>query len=124
MQKKVIAYLFSEVRWNLYLTFKIVCKLDWTERSKKMQGESDSFPFSKFNEIYRLHIIPLFNYLKPEIIACEHRLVKDAVFDSSLSNSASNIQATLQEPGGGKPPLQREYVQKEREMQTLQPRVM
>ena len=89
-----------------------------------MQGESDTFPLSKFNEIYRLHIIPLFNYIKPRIIACENQLVKDALFDSSLSNSASNIQAPLQEPGGGMPPLQREYVQKEREMQTLQPRVM
>ena len=89
-----------------------------------MAGASDTFPLSKFNEISSLHIKPLFNYLKEEISASELQLGKAAVFESSLSNPASSIQAPLQKPGGGMPPLQLGDVQQERQMRTLQPTEM
>lgn len=89
-----------------------------------MEGASDTFPLSKFNEISSLHIKPLFIYLNHEQSVSYLHLRKAAIFVSSRSNSTSILQAPLQEPGVGISPLQRGYVQEEIEMQALQPTEM
>ena len=89
-----------------------------------MEGASDTFPLSKFNEISSLHIKPLFIYLNHEQSVSYLHLRKAAIFVSSHSDSTSILQAPLQEPGLGMPPMQRGYVQQERLMKTLQPAEM